>query len=357
MAGIRGRRCRRTCRRCTRYGSLSWGQAAKFSDLSPTLCVAGRKHLREHPDGSVAPPTTTASATAGIIKVMLMMKHRKVVPSLHFDKPNPYIDFRALNLSVCTKVAEWPQSTKNGPSPIFACVNSFGYGGTNVHAVLESFSAHRKLADSRPTNNGSSRPWLVLFSAASPPALLATLAHTNDAIRLKEVFDLKALAYTSAARRTHFRYRFSFLGNTMKELNDAITRRLAQPPGKLEPVPRNVRIVFVFCGMGTTFAGMGNELRQLEPIFDERLREVDDLVLKYTGWSVVEKMTSEQAMSSPEFSQPALFAVQVSLVRLLESWGVVPQDVIGHSVGEVAAAYAAKRLSLEDATKVSLGKM
>jgi acyl transferase domain-containing protein len=105
--------------------------------------------------------------------------------------------------------------------------------------------------------------------------------------------------------------------------------------------------------MGTTFAGMGTELRRLEPVFEEALQEIDMLMQKCIGWSVIEKMSSEHDMADPKFVQPALFAIQVSLFKLLTSWGIIPSDVIGHSVGEVAASYAAKRLSLEDCVKVS----
>jgi acyl transferase domain-containing protein len=119
----------------------------------------------------------SAAGIAGLIKIILMMKHRKFVPSLHFDAPNPSIDFKALNLSVTTKVADWPP--KNG-SPDLACVNSFGFGGTNVHAVIQEFN---RTYSSGNSSDGLSRLWPVVFSAASPEALVATLKHTHDAIQ------------------------------------------------------------------------------------------------------------------------------------------------------------------------------
>jgi len=279
-----------------------------------------------------------------------MMKHRKFVPSLHFNDPNPDIDFDSLNLTVTTQVADWP--AKNG-SPDMACVNSFGFGGSNVHAVIQEIC--RNSPDKKKSSEEvSSRLWPVVFSAATLEALQATLKHTHDALNTDTPpCDLQQLAFTSTARRTQFRYRLSFLANSLNELKASIARRVSQPLSSAEPVARNTRVVFVCCGMGTTFVGMGNELRRLEPVFEEALQEVDQLILKCTGWSVIDKMNSEHHMSQPEFSQPALFAIQFSLVKLLHFWGIVPYAIIGHSVGEVAASYLARRLSLEDCVKVS----
>jgi acyl transferase domain-containing protein/surfactin synthase thioesterase subunit/NADPH:quinone reductase-like Zn-dependent oxidoreductase/acyl carrier protein len=298
--------------------------------------------------------TESASGIAGLIKVVLALKHRQIPPNLHFKKPNSAIDLAALGLRVPTSLEPWPE-TKGGPR--LACLNSFGFGGTNAHAILEEGPSTG--IDKREPVPQAPKPQLVPLSSHSETGLLEAAGRLRDFCRASDV-DLRDIIYTAGARRTHHSKRLALIAadrTELAELLDAYCRGEARREivATEDAVRRVDQPVFVFTGMGPQWWKMGRELLEEEPIFREAVEEIDVLLRERAGWSVIEELTrpeEESRIQETKIAQPGIFAVQVGLYRLWCSWGVKPAAIMGHSVGEAAAAYAAGALSLVDAVAV-----
>ena len=287
----------------------------------------------------------SAAGVAGIVKVLLMMKHGKTVRSLHFERPNPKIDFPKYNMAVSIAVEDWP--TLNDGTRM-SCVNSFGFGGTNSHAIIKQFP----LEDVQETDDDTKDKYIVFLSALDNGGLTNSLQHFINCLKDTCVDSLKSIAYTSSCRREHFKYRLAFVCESKEDLRQKAEVQLktiesVRPAGLNPP-----NVVFVFCGVGTTWTGMCQELLQSEAVFSETVRKVDELLKPYTKWSIYEKLKDAADLSEPLVGHLAIFTCQIGLTELWKYYGIVPKVVLGQSVGEVAAAYAAGCLSLEDAVKV-----
>ncbi len=268
----------------------------------------------------------TAAGLAGIIKAALVLEHRRVPPSLHFSIPNPHIPFDELRLRVATEMTDLPVG-EDGRA--FVAVNSFGFGGTNAHALLEAAPPFEP-----PPSVEIVRPLLVPVSARSPAALAEQEIWLRDRIAESP----GEVAVAAATGRDHLEHR-SVLGGDGE--GKIATGRAA--------VGADARPVFVFTGQGVQWCAMGQGLLEREPVFREAVLEID---VRLQGISLLDELRKAEAASrihDTEVAQPALFAVQVGLVALWASWGVRPAAVVGHSVGEVAAAHAVGILSLDDA--------
>lgn len=302
--------------------------------------------------------TEAVAGVAGLIKAVLCIKHRKIPPSLHFNNPNPKIPFDALGVEVVTSLREWPEIQ----GPARAAINSFGFGGTNAHVIIE---APPGVVD-RQRNQGDS-PYLLPISAKSASALreLVTAYHdllvSEKTIRSDYLVDL---CYTASLRRSHHPYRMLLVANSPEELiknlrkvivdEDEIVPASVKELRQVGLIPDTPRtpITFVFSGMGPQWWGMGQQLLDQEPLFRETVERCDELFQKVAGWSLLAEMTASETtsrMDEYEVAQPANFFLQVGLARLLGSWGIWPAGVVGHSAGEVAAAYVAGVFNLEEA--------
>ncbi|KAK4825559.1 hypothetical protein QYF61_000147 [Mycteria americana] len=287
--------------------------------------------------------TESAAGAAGLIKVLLMMHHGKIVPSLHYSKDMSSIDTEKLNLAIPTTVEPWEESGEYGR---VAGINCFGFGGTNAHIVVRQVKQLEPLpAFKRPFE-------LVLLSAASSKSLQMTMADTADQLSTRNSITLPSLAYTSACRRSHanYRYRKAFVTNSLQhlqqEIMSAVSTELAM--SKVEP-----QLVFVFCGNGVTLKEFSEALLSSEPVFRDKCKEIEALFQKHAPISLLPaRGHSPKDLLNPELSQPLLFTLQVALASLLKYWGIKPVAAIGHSIGEVAAAHFAGYLSLADAVKV-----
>ncbi|MBI3878807.1 MAG: thioester reductase domain-containing protein [Verrucomicrobia bacterium] len=310
---------------------------------------------------------------AGIIKAALTLHRGVIPPNLHFLTPNPNIDFEALRLRVPT------QAEPYGPGRRLAGVNSFGFGGTNAHAVLEdvndtlgrarpregkpvnipaSFNGngHGKKI-SAPANGATPAPQLLVLSAKSEAALKAAAEKWRD--HLPSAPDaLTDVCFTAATRRTPLEHRLAVVGATPAELAEQLGAF-----AKGEPSPTLVtgqhaedrKLAFVFSGQGPQWWAMGRELWNHEPVFRAKLEECDAVVRSLGSWSLVEELLAKEKksrMNETEIAQPAICAFQIALAALWESWGIRPAAVVGHSVGEVAAAHVAGIFSLRDAMRV-----
>ncbi|KAL2307269.1 hypothetical protein Nmel_000222, partial [Mimus melanotis] len=287
--------------------------------------------------------TESAAGAAGLIKVLLMMHHGKIVPSLHYSKEMSSIDTEKLNLAVATAVEPWEESSEYGR---VAGINCFGFGGTNAHVVVRQVKQPEPLpAFKKPLE-------LVLLSAASPKSLRMTLADTAEQLSTRNSVTLPSLAYTSACRRSHAnnRYRKAFVTTSLRHLQQELKSVASMEPAmsKVEP-----QLVFVFCGNGVTLKEFSQALLSSEPVFRDKCKEIEDLFQQHAAISLLPvRNHSPKDLLNPELSQPLLFALQVAVASLLKHWGIKPVAVVGHSVGEVAAAHIAGYLSLADAVKV-----
>ncbi|SCL23201.1 myxalamid-type polyketide synthase MxaF [Micromonospora pallida] len=273
-----------------------------------------------------------AAGIAGLIKTALAIRHQTVPPNLHFTQPNPHIDFERLRLRVPGTVESWP-SPEEKP---LAGVSAFGFGGTNCHVVLEG-------ATPQPVH-------LLPLSAPDPAALRVAARAVREAATGPVA--LADLGYTAARQRTDQPYRLALPARTRDELVDRLDQWLA-PTSEPVPAPSSPpRVVFVFPGQGGQWWGMGRELARCEPVFRGVLRECGAAFSEFVDWSLVEVLEGESVPEGIDVVQPVLFAVEVGLAALWRSWGVEPAAVVGHSMGEVAAAYVAGALSLSDAARV-----
>lgn len=291
------------------------------------------------------------AGVAGLIKTALALKHRQIPANLHFETPNPQIAFDELNLQVPTTLMAWPEPERG---PRVATVNSFGFGGSNANLILAE-------APSRPvetTRAPADQPLLFPLSARTPEALNAVAAAHRD-FMAQTTEPLAALCATAASRRGQHDYRAALVAASPSELAEQLTLFLQEEPsatiaaGMVALLP--VNLAFVYAGMGTQWWGMGRELLAESPLFLAAIKAVDQLFHPLAGWSILDALQQDEARSQiheTRIAQPAIFAVQVGLTALWQSWGVTPSAIVGHSVGEIAAAYAAGALTLADAVQV-----
>jgi acyl transferase domain-containing protein/NADPH:quinone reductase-like Zn-dependent oxidoreductase len=290
---------------------------------------------------------------AGVIKTALMVSHRMIPGNLHFEDPNPAIDFDRLCLRIPRALQPWPAHR-----PVVAGVDAFGFGGTNAHALLSAPPAREPAAAS----GALGRPELVCLSAHSEQALVSYAGACRDFARTGRwaAHTLRDVARTSAMRRTHHAHRLGVVATTVDELADRLdafcTGGTAEGvvPGRVSPGDRR-RIAFVYSGQGPQWWAMGRELLDQEPVFFHAIARCDRLLQPHAGWSLLQELTageSESRMGMPAIAQPAIFCLQVALTALWASWGIRPDATIGHSVGEAAAAWAGGILSLDEALRV-----
>ncbi|HYB36738.1 MAG TPA: SDR family NAD(P)-dependent oxidoreductase [Mycobacterium sp.] len=297
-----------------------------------------------------------AAGVAGLIKVALALRHRMIPPNLHFAEPNPHIPFDTLPLHVAQTLTPWPE---NGGRAV-AGVSSFGFGGANAHVVLTEPPQVRVTQPADHT--AQDRVELLPLSARSPEAL-AALAGRYE-LALGAGVPLADLCYTAGARRGHHDHRLAVVGDSPAELSESLAAYRQGVPrpglsaGRCRPGHRP-GVVFLFSGQGSQWCGMGQRLHAEEPVFRDALAMCDRAMRPHLDGSVVAEILADHTrsrLSDIGVVQPAIFAVQVALAALLRSWGVEPEAVVGHSLGEVAAAHVAGALSLDDAAQVICGR-
>lgn len=302
-----------------------------------------------------------AAGIAGLIKTALALHHREIPPSLHFAAPPASIPLAELRLRVASNGQPWPDD-----GPALAGVNSFCFGGTNAHVILQGLEASDyrfETADCRLTESfdqsAISIPVLVPLSARSPEALQQLATSYKELIAEGNV-SMSDLAYTAGVRRTHHDHRLAVAASSAEEFAQELGVFLAGETSGRHACNRVVsdqerKLAFVFCGQGPQWWAMGRELLSQEPVFRDMVERCDELLRKEVGWSILRELMAEESgsrMDETAVAQPALFTIQVALAELWRSWGIEPSAVVGHSVGEVAAAYTAGALSLEDAIRV-----
>jgi acyl transferase domain-containing protein/surfactin synthase thioesterase subunit/acyl carrier protein len=285
------------------------------------------------------------AGVAALIKAALTLKHGKIPPSLHFERPNPKIDFGDSPFFVNGCRRDWRQD-----SPRFAAVNSLGLGGTNAFAVLEE-------APLPEVGAGATGPPLLAFtfSGKTYSALRASMERYLSWIEQFPGLSAQDASFTLTSGRTHFPIRSCVLARSLPELQSAIADELATTRDGVEK-RENRRLAFLFSGQGSQYAGMGKELYRSHPAFRGTIDRCAEALRDSLPRPLLEVLFGEGEASSlvheTAFTQPALFVVQAALTDLWRSWGIVPDVVLGHSVGEFAAAYCAGVYTLEDGLRL-----
>lgn len=320
--------------------------------------VFGRKRPGSGPlmIGSIKPNIghlEGAAGIAGLIKAVLMVERGSLLPSGGFTEPNPAIPFTELGLRVVDELQEWPVVAGR---PRRAGVSSFGFGGTNAHVIVEEAgSVGADTVSGRADVGGSGGgvvAWVISGKTAS--ALAAQAGRLGRYVRARPALDVVDVGYSLVSTRSVFDHRAVVVGQTRDELLAGLAGVVAGRPeagvvcGVGKPAGKTA---FVFAGQGSQWLGMGSELYAAYPVFAEALDAVVDELDRHLRYPLRDVIWGhdQDLLNTTEFAQPALFAVEVALYRLLMSWGVWPGLVLGHSVGELAAAHVAGALCLPDA--------
>ena len=295
-----------------------------------------------------------AAGVAGLIKVVLAMQHQAIPPHLHFKKLNPLISLDGTCLRIGNEGVPWTA----GAAPRFAGVSSFGFGGTNAHVVLEE--APRLPERSKDRVGPQGRSLLLPLSARSQQALsdlVRDYAGFLDGGPVGRLPALENICYTASVRRWHYPVRAAFVGETKEEIAARLKAWLEQSGSRSDSFQKTNSVTFVFSGHGSQWIGMGRRLLETEPVFRDAMARCDAAVQSVSGWSVLKELAAPEDQShldQTEYFQPVLFALQTSLAALWRSWGIVPGAVLGHSVGEIAAAHVAGAITLEDAARIAV---
>ncbi len=287
-----------------------------------------------------------AAFHCALLKVILMMQRRTFAPtSKSFQVPNPEIDFARGPMEVQTECEPFPDH------PVVVGINSFGFGGANGHCVVREYRPARPRLWSLPL--APEAGYMIPLSARTPKALVESAGRLRRLLD-EEPVDLYALAGNLSRRRTHFAARTSFVARSVPELTEALDAfaEAEAPIASAEEGER--RLAMVFAGQGTQWAGCGQALYEAHPVFRRAIDAIDEHWREHAETSLRAACFSapQDELDEVQLAQPAIFMIQCALVELFKTWGVHPDCVVGHSSGEVAAAYACGALSLADATRL-----
>ncbi|MCP4122254.1 MAG: SDR family NAD(P)-dependent oxidoreductase [Bacteroidetes bacterium] len=290
-----------------------------------------------------------ASGIAGVSKLALALKKGLIPPNIHFQKGNPNIAFDELKLKVPTDTLEWPGEPG---APRYGGVNSFGFGGSNVHVVLEDFkqNGHARGTDKKGLN-------ICTISARHPDALKELTEKYLGFLKDKDnTSSFSDICYSSSVRHSHHSIRLAVVAESKEELADNLQTYIdgdsivEVAEGRANEVKD--KIVFIFSGQGPQWWGMGRQLFENEPLFRYWIEKIDGMLSKHADWSLIEELTRDEnnsRISETNIAQPAIFSIQIALYEMWKAMGVHPKAVVGHSIGEVAAGYVSGALTLEQA--------
>ncbi|MFJ9153084.1 SDR family NAD(P)-dependent oxidoreductase [Streptomyces sp. NPDC102270] len=316
--------------------------------------------------------TSHAAGVAGVIKTVLAMRHGVLPATLHVDEPTPHVDWESGSVRLLSERREWPSTGR----PRRAAVSSFGISGTNAHVILEEAEEYAGEVVDRQGRSGAETdgqgasgeearpgvpalvPWQL--SAADPRALRAQAERLRETVVAHPDLDPAALALPLAVQRASLDHRAVIVGTGRDELLaglDALRGAAPAEPGRIVTgtAAQGAGLAFLFTGQGAQRAAMGRELYAAEPVFAESLDSICAFFAERADLPLREVLFADEGseraalLDRTQWTQAALFAIEVSLYRLVECWGLRPDQLLGHSVGELAAAHVAGVFSLEDA--------
>ncbi|BAB74345.1 SDR family NAD(P)-dependent oxidoreductase [Anabaena sp. FACHB-709] len=293
-----------------------------------------------------------AAGIASLIKTVLALKHQQIPPNLHFQQPNPQIDFSQTPFYVNTNLVDW----ETDKTPRRAGVSSFGIGGTNAHVILEEAPIKFKIQNSKFKINYQ----MLCLSAKSEKALEEATINLATYLQQHPQFNLADIAYTLHIGRQHFAYRRMVLCQTTEEAAQILEKETKYTHTNSEKSPS---IAFMFPGQGSHYLNMGKELYETEAIFREQIDHCCELLQHDLGLDLLSILFETESIPSPQspvpspqsqtiYAQPALFIIEYALAKLWISWGIQPQAMIGHSLGEYVVATLAGVFSLPDVLKL-----
>ncbi len=290
----------------------------------------------------------TAAGVAGLIKTIQALKHKQIPPNLHFQTPNPQIDFANSPFYVNTTLSEW----QSKGTPRRAGVSSFGIGGTNAHVILEE-----AIEVKSQKSKVKSAYQLLCLSAKSEKALEQATINLVTHLQQHPELDLADVAYTLSVGRRTFDYRRMVVCRDIEDAFKVLTTLDQQRVFTHYQKPSNRPVIFMFSGQGAQYVNMARELYQVEPIFQEQVDICADILKPHLGLNLrqilypneQQTQTASAQLQQTSFAQPALFVIEYALAKLWMSWGVLPTAMIGHSIGEYVAATLAGVFSLADA--------
>lgn len=295
--------------------------------------------------------TEAAAGIAGLIKTVMILKKKEIPPNLHLKKVNPTIPFSKYNLKIPPELEPWPKHNDKA----IAGVNSFGFGGTNAHVILEDSPTDEK--ERKPIPERSLKSMILPLSAKTPKALRDRARQFARQL-LQPTFGKKAalydLCYSAAIHADHHPCRAAIVGKDREEMVNKL-HSLLNRQDKGSDIQNGKPIVFVYSGMGPQWWGMGQQLLKENTLFREVIERCDREFSKYTDWSLLKEMNRPETcskMTETWLAQPANFAIQLGLTALWKSWGVKPDLIVGHSAGEVAAFYEAGVIDWEDIVSI-----
>ncbi|MFC0781192.1 beta-ketoacyl synthase N-terminal-like domain-containing protein [Flavobacterium sp. HJSW_4] len=289
----------------------------------------------------------TASGVAGFIKTVLSLKNKKIPASLHFKEASPNINFEGGPFFVNDKLSEWKS---DGTTPLRAAVNSFGVGGTNAHVILEE-------APSIDRNSFEKEYKLLVLSAKTDTSLKEYLNKLNDFLKIEQDLNLSDMCYTYQTGRQNFENRLSLTFKDKNELQEKIEAIIEQEKTTEKIKNTQNSVVFMFPGQGSQYVNMGKDLYDSNPIFKEYMDSGFQLLNKLTNKDFKKIIYSDNfeerhIINETSSAQPIIFLLEYSLAKLLINYGIVPSRMIGHSIGEYAAACISGLFSFEQAMKL-----
>jgi len=326
------------------------GDTIEFNSVSTVYGTEGRCALTSVK--SNFGHAESAAGVLGLMKAVLAVHHGVVPQNLHFNQLPEHLAKIETGLFVPQEATEWPVDESIAPRR--AAVSSYGMSGTNVHAVLEQAPAPMAVGADNTGADATSEQLIFPVTSSSADGLRATSEHLADWVEAAgDDLNLGDLAYTLARRRGHRPVRNAVIADS----RDVLVESLRAVAGGDDPFQAAVGQddrgpVWVFSGQGSQWASMGVDLLAVEPVFAAKIAELEPLIAAESGFSVTEAMVAPETVIGIDRVQPTLFAMQVAMAATMKSYGVTPGAVIGHSLGEVAAAVVSGALSLEDGVKV-----
>lgn len=294
----------------------------------------------------------SAAGIAGLIKVILSLHHEEIPPHLHFKQINPHIPIDELPMEIPTERRPW----KPGDEKRFAAISSFGFGGTNSHIVLEE-APNRKLV-----HNEIERPLhLLTLSAKNEYALNNYVKIYAEHLASHGSNSLADICFTANAGRSHFAHRLAVTAENVQQMRERLSALVEGQPvfeanrGEGSSKKRS-KIAFLFTGQGSQYAGMGRLLYETQPTFKKALDQCDQILKNHLEKPLLSAIfpadENSELIHETAYTQPSLFSIEYALAQLWRSWGIEPDYLIGHSVGEYVAACIAGVFSLEDGLKL-----
>ncbi len=286
----------------------------------------------------------TASGVAGIVKVLASFRHNRLPKSLHSEVLNPKIDWESYPIEVVQEATAWPK----GDTPRIAGVSNFGLSGTNVHILLEEPPGQAELSIG---NMAPRLSQLVVLSAESRQALSAQVAVLREQVSALDETVLPALCYSLATTRTPFKHRLALVADSTAALLDQLSTIVPRP------LPEKGKTAFLYTGQGAQYVGMGKALYDTEPVFRHWMDKCLTLISEAMGTAFAPILFEGEAqLNDTQYTQPGLFALEYSMTRLWQHWGVKPDYLMGHSLGEIVAATVAGIFSLEEGIRLVVAR-